>query len=144
MDYNKIFSLASNTAMAGWLILMFMPFWKSREKFLAGIVVAGLSITYAWIIFSGFSFGDMKSFGTLDGVAQLFRSKHMLLAGWIHYLAFDLFVGIFIHNNAYKHHINHWILLPVYFFTFMLGPIGLLLYFIIRWVNSKKYFAANY
>jgi hypothetical protein len=144
MNYDKIFSFASNTAMIGWLILMFMPFWKSREKFLAGIVVAGLSVTYAWLIISRFSFGDMASFGTLDRVAELFTSKQMLLAGWIHYLAFDLFVGIFIHNNAHKHRINHWHLLPVYLCTFMLGPIGLLLYFIIRWFITHKYFAANY
>ncbi len=144
MDYDKIFSLASNAAMVGWLILMFMPFWKSREKFLAGILVVGLSLTYAWLIVTGFSLGDMANFGTLNGVAELFTSKHMLLAGWIHYLAFDLFIGIFIHNNAQKHQINHWILLPVYFCTFMIGPVGLLLYFVIRWIVTRNYFASNY
>jgi hypothetical protein len=80
----------------------------------------------------------MASFGTLDGVAELFTSKQMALAGRIHYLTFDLLVEIFIHNNAHKYKINHWLLLPVYPCTFLLGPTRLLLYFIIRWIATQE------
>jgi hypothetical protein len=63
----------------------------------------------------------MASFGTLDGVAELFTSKQLPLAGRIHYLTFDLLVEIFIHNNAHKYKINHWLLLPVYPCTLLLA-----------------------
>ena len=79
------------------------------------------------------------SFGSLDGVAALFVNREALLAGWIHYLAFDLLTGIFIVNNARKNGIGIALLLPCLFFTFMLGPVGLLLYLLIRWTRTKNY-----
>jgi hypothetical protein len=66
------------------------------------------------------------------------------VAGWVHYLAFDLMTGLFIKRNALKHGISHWLLIPCLFLTFMFGPIGLLLYFLIRLIITKQYFADNY
>lgn len=144
MFYDKIFSIASTVALIGWIVLVFFTFWRSREKYLAGLIVMGLCITYSWLIFSGLSLADLQKFGTLEGVMELFTSKQVLTAGWIHYLAFDMFTGIFIHNNAQKYGINHWLLLPIYFCTFMLGPFGLLLYLLLRWAVTKKYFLPNH
>lgn len=77
-------------------------------------------------------------FGSLAEVALLFQKDEALLAGWIHYLAFDLFVGMWEASDAAKRNINRWLLLPCLILTFMLGPIGLLLYFIIRGIASKN------
>lgn len=86
---------------------------------------------------------DFKAFGSLEGVMGLFQDKTMLTAGWVHYLAFDLFVGTWISLNARKHGINHWLLIPVLLLTFMLGPVGLLIYLLVRWIRSRRYFADN-
>jgi hypothetical protein len=75
---------------------------------------------------------------------ELFKNRTLVTAGWVHYLAFDLLTGIFIRKNAQKHGINHWLIVPCLLFTFMLGPIGLLLYLLLRWVITKNYFANNY
>ena len=62
----------------------------------------------------------------------------VMLAGWIHYLAFDLIVGSVVMRNAHEHDIAHgWVVVPI-LFCFMLGPIGLLLYWIIRTVKTRK------
>ncbi|HEY5406082.1 MAG TPA: ABA4-like family protein [Ginsengibacter sp.] len=144
MTPENIFSICSTVALAGWIILIFIPFWRSSDKFITGIIVTLFCIVYAWLIFSNFNFSDLQKFNSLQGVMELFTNKYVVTAGWIHYLAFDLMTGLFISRNALLHHINHWLITPCLLFTFMLGPVGLLFYFIIRLIITKKYFASNF
>src|SRR5688572_586542 len=132
MSPDKIFSLCSTLAMAGWIILVFLPFWFHSDKFILGIIITLLSIVYAWLVFDSFRFDDVKKFGSLQGVMELFDNPVMVTAGWVHYLAFDLLAGIFIKRNGIKHNISHWLLVPCLLLTFMFGPVGLLLYMLIR------------
>ncbi len=114
--------------------------WK--ERFITGAIVTGLAALYTWLVVSAFAKepGGFESFTTLEGVMQLFTGKQATLAGWIHYLAFDMMTGLFIVNSAKKHGINRLLVLPCLFFAFMLGPIGLLLFFVLRTVKTKQYF----
>jgi len=66
-----------------------------------------------------------------------------VLAGWVHYLAFDLMVGVFIVSNAAHYNIAHWILLPCLFLTLMFGPAGLLLYFVLRFFITGDFLTAS-
>ncbi len=145
MTPDSIFQLCSMVAMAGWLILIIVsPFIPEVDKFLIGIIITLLAIVYTWLLFSSFHPDDLKSFGSLDGVMALFQNKTVLTAGWVHYLAFDLMTGIWIKRNSIKYNINHWLIIPCLLFTFLLGPVGLLLYLIIRFVKMGNYFANNY
>ncbi len=144
MTPDKIFELCNTIALVGWLILMFLPFWHNRNKFIVGIIVTLFCIVYTWLIFSSFDPSGFKSFSSLDGVMGLFTNKTMVTAGWVHYLAFDLMTGLFIVHNARAHGINHWLTVPCLFFTFMLGPVGLLLYLLLRTIITRKYFAENF
>ena len=65
-------------------------------------------------------------------VAKLFSNRWLLLAGWIHYLAFDLFIGAWEVRDAQDLGISHFIVIPCLLLTFLFGPAGLLLYFVIR------------
>jgi hypothetical protein len=76
-------------------------------------------------------------FGSLDGVASLFTNRWMLLAGWIHYLAFDLFIGSWEVRDAKEKGINHLWVVPSLGLTFMFGPAGLVLYFLTRTVALR-------
>jgi len=144
MSADQIFQITNSMALLGWVILIFTPFWKQADKFLISIMVTLLAVAYAWLIFSSFKFADFKSFSTIEGVMQLFTDRNMVTAGWVHYLAFDLMTGLFIRKNAALHGINHWLTVPCLFFTFMLGPIGLLLYLLLRWIITRQYFAENF
>ncbi|MEP6712543.1 MAG: ABA4-like family protein [Ferruginibacter sp.] len=145
MTPDSVFQICSTIAIIGWLILIIAsPFWADTNKLIIGVVVTLFAIVYSWLISKGFRAGDFEKFGSLDGVMQLFTNKTTVTAGWIHYLAFDLMTGTWITKNAKQHGINHWIIIPCLLFTFMLGPIGLLLYFLIRCVITRKYFADNY
>ena len=144
MSADQIFQITNSLALLGWLILVFTPFWKQADKFLIGIMVTLLAIAYAWLIFASFKPADFQSFSTIEGIMKLFTNKTMVAAGWVHYLAFDLMTGLFIRKNAALHGINHWFTVPCLFFTFMLGPVGLLMYFLLRWIITRQYFADNY
>ena len=144
MTPDKIFQLCSTIAMIGWIVLIILPHWQNVDRFLIGIIITLFCIVYVWIIVSDFRLSDMSSFGSLDGVMQLFTNKSLVTAGWVHYLAFDLMTGIFIRKNAQKNGISHWVTIPCLLLTFMLGPVGLLLYLLIRWIVTRIYFADNY
>ena len=145
MSPDSVFQTCSTIAMVGWIVLLIIsPFWSSFDKFLIGIIITLFAIVYAWLIFQVFTPGDFQKFGSLNGVMELFTAKTAVTAGWVHYLAFDLLTGIWIKKNAQKYNIHHLILIPCLLLTFMLGPIGLLLYLLVRSIKTKQYFAANY
>lgn len=145
MSPDSVFQTCSTIAMVGWIVLLIIsPFWSSFDKFLIGIIITLFAIVYAWLIFQVFTPGDFEKFSSLNGVMELFTDKTAVTAGWVHYLAFDLLTGIWIKKNAQKYNIHHLILVPCLLLTFMLGPIGLLLYLLVRSIKTKQYFAANY
>ena len=144
MNAAQLFKIASALVLPGWLLLIIFPRWQWTDKIITGVIVALLAAAYIYCIAQVFTPGTMKSFGTLEGVMKLFTNETAVLAGWIHYLAFDLMTGLFETKNAQKHNIHHLLVIPCLFLTFMFGPAGLLLYLIIRVFVTKKYFAANY
>ena len=144
MNPDQLFGICNLIALSGWLILIFLPGWYSSDKFILGIVITLLSIVYTSLIINHFSLSNLRAFGSLDGILTLFQNPYMLLAGWVHYLAFDLLAGIFIRKNAVIHGIKHWILIPCLLLTFFLGPVGLLLYLLIRFVSTRNYFEINF
>ncbi len=138
MKAETIFNVCQNAAPIGWLLMAIAPRWKwTRRIVLSGLYPLILGLVYLSLIvfFFGQSEGD---FGSLQGVAKLFENPYALTAGWIHYLAFDMFIGAWEVNDSQKHGISHFLVIPCLFFTLMFGPIGLILYFAIRWFKTKK------
>jgi hypothetical protein len=147
MNWEMIFGLANAWALLGWLALAFAP---KREIVVPFVFFAGsvlLACLYAsliiplmagWISDGGPVGRTPADFSTLAGVMALFDSPGGATIGWIHYLAFDLFVGIWIARNADAHKISRWFQIPILFFTLMAGPIGLLLYLLLRQLIGKK------
>ena len=144
MSADQVFQLCNTVALIGWIILVVFPSWNRSDLFLVGVIITLLSIVYCWLIIQDFKLADIEKFGTIAGIQELFNNKNMVVAGWVHYLAFDLLTGIFIRKNARLHNINYWLTVPCLLFTFMLGPIGLLLYLLLRWLVTRHYFAENF
>ncbi|HSK13788.1 MAG TPA: ABA4-like family protein [Phnomibacter sp.] len=144
MANETIFSIANGLALVSWIYLIIFPFRLSTNKIILGVSVALLSAAYALLVFQALQPGDLSKFGTLDGVTSLLSVPGAALVGWIHYLAFDLMVGLYIAHNAAKHGIRHALIIPCLMLTFMLGPVGLLLYLLIRLAVTKQWFAENF
>ena len=139
----SLFQFANSFAMLGWILLIIFPSWRWTSKLVNGVVVAILALLYAVLVFGAISFSEFSSFGSLEGVMELFTDKKAVLVGWVHYLAFDLFVGRYITYSAKKHGISHLLIIPCLLLTFMLGPTGLLLYLIIKTIKSGSYFGGE-
>jgi hypothetical protein len=138
MNPETLFSMSNTLAMLGWLLLIMAPRWQwTKHLVLSGVFILILATEYTLLIILFFGATE-GGFGTLNQVAQLFENPWALLAGWVHYLAFDLFVGSWEVSNAQKIGINHFLVIPCLLLTFFLGPIGLLLYFVVRTVVTKN------
>lgn len=133
MTPENLFLIAGRVAMPGWLLLavgLFVPTrWSARLLWLGGrFVPLLLSAAYAGSLLVWWG-GSDGGFQTLDAVARLFESKGLLLAGWIHYLAFDLLVGRWQVDQALaRGGALRWLVLPCLAATLMFGPVGLLLF----------------
>ena len=143
MSADQLFTMANAAVLPGWIALAFLPLWKRADRFIVGVVITLLAALYVYLLASAFKPADFSSFGSLDGILALFQNKMLLLAGWVHYLAFDLLTGLFIVRNARAHRIAHLLALLCAFGAFMMGPAGLLLYLLIRFLKTGQYFAAN-
>ncbi len=138
MNAEQIFSITNLIAMFGWILLIFAPRWiLTRKIVLSGAIPLLLSVAYLVLIVLFFGSAD-GGFGSLAGVMKLFTNEWATLAGWIHYLAFDLLVGTWEVKDAQTKNISHWFVVPCLFLTFMLGPIGFLLYGILRFFLAKE------
>jgi len=132
MSADQLFSICNLAAMVGWIILIV----AGRMRWAAGLVTGAIIPAILALVYAGLfaaHWGETPGgFGSLSGVASLFSNHWILLAGWIHYLAFDLFIGSWEVRDAAKHGISHWLTIPCLALTFFLGPVGLLLYFALR------------
>ncbi len=138
MKAEQIFSTASMVAILGWLLIAILPRWKfTRFVVLSGAIPLLLSVAYLVLIVLFFGRAE-GGFDSLANVMQLFSNEWVVLAGWIHYLAFDLFVGSWEVKDAQDRGISHLLVIPCLFLTFMLGPIGFLLYCILRFFLAKR------
>lgn len=138
MTSEQIFSIVNLVAMVSWIILAVAPRWiVTRKVILSGVIPLLLSVAYLVLIILFFGKSE-GGFGSLADVMKLFTNEWVVLAGWIHYLAFDLLVGIWEVRDAQAKGISHWFVVPCLFLTFMLGPIGFLLYSILRFFLAKK------
>ena len=134
MNHELIFSLAGILAMAGWVSLLLsplMPIWSER---IAGwtipvILSAGyVTMTFAFPPPTG-------GFGSFAEVTELFAHADALIAGWIHYLAFDLLVGAWICRQGRRDDMAFWLVAPCLPVTFLFGPAGYLMFQIVRCVR---------
>ena len=126
MSAGSAFLLFNQAALVAWLVLaagvLLRNVWLVGT--LAGRVVPFLfSVAYATLI--AMSWGSAEGgFSSLAGVRSLFQSDWLLLAGWVHYLAFDLFVGSWIARTVLETRMNRLLFVAILPLTFMFGPVG--------------------
>jgi len=143
VNWELIFSVTNIYALVMWAILAFAP---RSDMIMKGLFYGGvglLAATYAVIIvplMTGMvdGGGGTPDFSTLEGVKTTLSSDGGATIGWIHYLAFDLFVGMWVARNADQYGFARWLQIPFLFFTLMLGPFGLTLYLLLRFTRHNR------
>jgi hypothetical protein len=127
----RIFSLGGMVVLPCWVLLAAAPRWRWSQRLATFVAPLLLASVYAWLLFAH-PLAKGGGFSTLAQVAVLFSSPFALLAGWLHYLAFDLFTGAWQARDAARLGISRWLVLPCLLLTFLLGPIGLALYLLLK------------
>jgi hypothetical protein len=128
MSPDTLFTAANNIALAGWLVLAAGVALRrpALVRRIAGWAVPLLlSALYAALLAIAAPRWQ-GGFGSLAQVGQLFDVPMILLAGWVHYLAFDLLIGAWIAQRSLDRGDPRWLLIPVLPLTLLLGPVGLL------------------
>lgn len=140
MNPDLVFQICNTGVLPFWALLVFAPRWAPTERIVqSGYVFLALAIVYVVAIARG-SGAEGGSFGSLEGVMAFFTIPEAALAGWIHYLAFDLFVGAWQVRDATRLGIPHLAVVPCLLLTLMLGPAGLALYLLLRLTRTKRTF----
>jgi hypothetical protein len=134
-----IFSIANMVALLAWLGILLMPRAPIVTELIVPILIPCLfAVAYIIIIARFFDPAGFANFSSLDGLASLQGSPWLLLAGWLHYLAFDLFVGTWEVRTARADGIPHLAIVPSPVLTFMFGPAGLLLFVMTRYGFRRR------
>jgi hypothetical protein len=132
-----LFSTAGALAMIGWAGLILLPGQKLVVEVLARVLIpAAIAAIYIFLMATNLGAAPPEGgFDSLASVKALFTVDALILAGWVHYLAFDLFVGSWEVSDSRREGIHHLLVVPCLLLTFMAGPVGLALYFLIKYLR---------
>ena len=137
MTPSDIFSIANFSVMPMWLLMIFLPKWKVTQLLIDyKFIPILLSLVYAVYIFLSIQTGGGMDFGSLESVMALFTQEQAVLAGWVHYLVFDMLVGMWMLEQNKTLKIHPVIMAPCLLATFMIGPVGFLLFMIVRAIKK--------
>jgi hypothetical protein len=139
-----MYSVANYSVLPFWLLLAVAPRWRGTQILAHSVLMPLLlGVTYLWLFAGGAFFGPNvpanAGFGSLEEVMVLFTVKEAVVAGWVHYLVFDLFVGAWIVRDSGRLGVNHLLVVPCLVLTLVLGPVGLMLYLILRMVVKDRF-----
>jgi Domain of unknown function (DUF4281) len=132
MTPDMMFSTASTAALVAWVLLVCLPRRAWLLALLRHGLIGALSLAYAALVAVHFFQVPGGGFDSIAQVRALFADDSMLVAGWIHYLAFDLFVGIWIAEHSDRLGISRTLQAPILVLTFLFGPLGLLVHLVLR------------
>lgn len=143
MGWSTLFSLVNLLALIAWGALIVLPRWPALLSALLYLGVGMLCLIYA-VCLIGVLSGLIPAgeggadFTTIEGIRSIFASDTGVVIGWTHYLAFDLFAGLWIARDADQKGINRLVQAPILFATFMAGPLGLLVWLAVREPAAKR------
>jgi hypothetical protein len=138
MTAEQLFSTLNLIAVAGWLLLVFLPRMRWTSTVVPIVMPSLFAVVYVVLKAATLTRSE-GGFSSLASVRTLFDNPWLLLAGWTHYLAFDLFIGGWEVRDSQRHSIPHLLIVPALVLTFLFGPAGLLLYLTIRWFAPQRW-----
>ncbi len=140
---NFLFKFGTILATICWVLLIFFPAYTTENKqYIIGVIgILSLLYVYSLKIVKNHdeTIYPKGGFTKLEGVINLFKNPRGVLVGWIHFLAFDLMVGLYIKFEAAQMGIPHFLQIPCFILTLMYGPFGLLLFFAVKLIYGQLY-----
>lgn len=142
MTYDLALQFINLSVLPAWLMLAFLPNWKGTHalvhSMLYPLLLGGIyMIGFGFALFAGHG-AEGGNFTSIEGIQTLFSTDVGIVIAWSHFLLFDLFVGAWEARDAKRRNFSHALLIPCLFFTFMAGPVGLVLYLVLRAITKKS------
>lgn len=144
MSWDAVFSIVNALAMIAWTALIVLPRWPALLSAILYLGVGLLCLIYAVAlggVLSGFipnPGSGGADFFSIAGVRALFSTDAGVTIGWTHYLAFDLFAGLWIARDADAKGISRFIQAPILLATLMAGPVGLGVWLLAREPAARR------
>ena len=139
---DNVFTLINAAILPFWLLLLVAPHAKVTNVLVhSGLVAVLFGAVYIYYVGTSFVGGGLEegSMSSLQGLLIAFSDPGAVVGAWTHYLVFDLFVGAWIVRDAKREQIHHMAIVVPIIFTLMLGPVGILLYVVIRGIMRKRF-----
>ena len=135
---DQLFSLSSLLVMPFWFLMIVLPFWRWTARIIASPWISvGPALLYAIVVIPILpEVWVGVSNPTLAGIATLLSTPAGAMLGWVHFLAFDLFVARWAYLDSRERRISAWLVSPTLFLVLMLGPLGFLLYLGLRTLGA--------
>jgi hypothetical protein len=129
-----LFSLSSLLVMPFWFMMIFLPAWKWTKRVIASPwIIALAAALYAVLVLPGvLQILPAVMNPNLAGIQSLLGTPTGAIIAWVHFLAFDLFVGRWVYLDSRERNLSPLIVSPIMFFVLMLGPLGFLVYLFVR------------
>jgi hypothetical protein len=137
MSPQLVFELANPAALLGWLLLLFSPLMPRFADRVAGYGIPVVLAAVYLVMLVLYAPGAEGNFTSLDGIIQGFNVPGLAMAGWLHYLALDLFVGGWEVRTARREAIPHWQVVPCLALTLFAAPFGLALFLGLRLLHRR-------
>ncbi len=131
MTDQTLFVLCNCAVVPAWVLLLVAPHWRWTYRLAMFTLPMLLAALYIWLFIASFE-GLHVNFLSLGAVQYALRSPAVVLAAWIHFLTFDLFVGAWMVRDARRMRIVQLAVIPCLLLTFLMGPVGLLIYLSMR------------
>jgi hypothetical protein len=135
MDIEILFKIFNFGVLIPWAMMILLPKWKGTESMIKTklpVLIIGASYLFLVLWDAFVTQGGAIDFTSMESIKEAFARDEVMLVGWMHYLAFDLFVGMWESTDAQLLKIPHFLLVPCLVLTLMFGPIGFVLYWLVR------------
>jgi hypothetical protein len=136
----SIFRVSNLLVLPFWILMILLPRWRWTTRILRSpLVSAAPAVLYAALVLPRLvEIWTAVTRPTLSGIVVLLGAPAGATIAWVHFLAFDLFVGRWVYLESRERQVSTWIMAPVLFLTLMLGPAGFLLYLVVRPLAAVK------
>ena len=138
MTEEHMYVFVNLSVMPWWLCMMVLPNWRVTQRITATpLIPMAYALLYTAFVVPSFG-GEGADLTSLAGIRDAFARDVVVLLGWIHYVCFDLLVGMWVYRDARHHQLPWWGVAPCLVFNLMLGPFGFLCYIGFRAARLKR------
>jgi hypothetical protein len=127
-----------------WIVLVVFPQSRISRVFITSVFpIFILSLIYSYLLYISYlnSYDFLQNFKLylgLNEISNLFENQFFLILFWVHFLAMNLFCGGWIVNDSQMFNMNKFLVSIPLIITYLIGPVGIFIYWIIRMFYAKR------